>query len=171
MQVTRPQCLITASTSRYALHSIVLPQSMPIPFDSILLLHQITICTGLFTLDRPFLLSTFHFILPIPLQFHCLIPCPTFQYLSSFSTIFSYTASLSIMPPYAHSFPFLSFSFPSRSYWLYHYIFILALTHPLINPSSHWLTIVLLLFLHSSECSSHSYWLIARLSPYTNQTV
>src|ERR1700676_2292052 len=137
---------------------------MPIPFDSISLLHWITIRTGLFTLDRPFLLSTFHFILPIPLQFHCLVPCPTSRYLSSFSTIFSYTASLSIMPPYAPSFRFLSFSFPSRSYWLYHYIFILALTHPLIHPSSHWLAIVLLLFLHSSKCSSCSYWSIARLS-------
>jgi len=41
-----------------------------------------------------------------------------------FSTIFSYTASLSTTPPYAPSFPFLSFSFPSHSYWLYHYIYI-----------------------------------------------
>ena len=138
---------------------------MPIPFGSILLLHQIIICTGLFTLDHPFLLSTFLFILPIPFRFHCLISCPTFQYLSPFSTIFSYTAALSIMPPYALSFPFLSFSFLSHSYWLYYYIFILALTHPLIRLSSHWLTIVLLLFLHSSECSSRSYRSIAILSP------
>src|SRR5882762_2779383 len=137
---------------------------MPIPFDSISLLHQITIHTGLFVLDRPFLLSTFLFILSIPFRFHCLVPRPTFRYLSPFSTIFSYTASLSITPPYALSFPFLSFSFPSHSYWLYHYIFTLALTHPLIHPSSHWLTIVLLLFLHSSECSFRSYWSIARLS-------
>src|ERR1700674_2960798 len=92
------------------------------------------------------------------------MPCPTSQYLSPFSIISSYTASLSITPPYALSFPFLSFSFPSRSHWLYHYIFILALTHPLIHLSSHWLAIVLLLFLHSSECSSRSYWSIARLS-------
>src|SRR5882762_2468121 len=130
---------------------------MPIPFDSISLLHRITIHTGLFILDRPFLLSTFHFILPIPFRFHCLIPHPTSQYLSPFSTIFIYTASLSITPPYALSFSFLSFSFPSHSYWLYHYIFILALTHPLIHPSSHWFAIVLLFFLHSSEYSSHSY--------------
>jgi hypothetical protein len=108
----------------------------------------------------PFLLSTFLFILPIPLQFHCLEPRPTFRYLSPFSTIFSYTASLSITPPYAYSVPFLSFSFPSHSYWLYHYIFILALTHPFIHPLSHWLAIVLLLFLHSSECSSCSHWLM-----------
>src|SRR5882762_11633803 len=138
---------------------------MPIPFDSILLLHQITIHTGLFILDHPFLLSTFHFILPILFRFHCLVPHPTSRYLSLFSTIFSYTASLSIMPPYAPSFPFLPFSFPSHSsYWLYHYIFILALTHPLTHPSSHWLAIVLLLFLHSSEYPSRSYWSIARLS-------
>src|ERR1700692_3704428 len=58
--------LITASISQYAFLSIVLPQSMPIPFDSISLLHWITIRTGLFTLDHPFLLSTFCFILPIP---------------------------------------------------------------------------------------------------------
>src|SRR5882762_1083680 len=138
---------------------------MPIPFDSISLLHWITIHTGLFILDCPFLLSTFLFILPIPFQFHCLIPHPTSQYLPPFLTIFSYTASLSVTSPYAHSFPFLPFSFPSHSYWLYHYTFILALTHPLIHPSSHWLTIVLLLFLHSSQCPSRSYWLIARLSP------
>ena len=137
---------------------------MPIPFDSISLLHWITICTGLFISDHPFLPSTFLFILPIPFQFHCLIPRPTSRYLSPFSTIFSYTASLSTTPPYALSFPFLSFSFPSHSYWLYHYIFILALTYPLIHPLSHWLTIVLLLFLHSSECSSRSYWSIVRLS-------
>src|SRR5882762_11955405 len=136
---------------------------MPIPFGSVSLLHWITIHTGLFILDHPFLLSTFLFIFPIPFQFHCLVPCPTSQYLPPFLTIFSYTASLSVMPPYAHS-PFLPFSFLSHSYWLYHYIFILALTHPLIHPSSHWLTIVLPLFLHSSECSSHSYWSIARLS-------
>jgi hypothetical protein len=78
--------------------------------------------------------------------------------------IFSYTASLSITPPYALSFPFLSFDFPSHSYWLYQYIFILALTHPFIHPSSHWLAIVVPLFLHSSERSSRSYWSIARLS-------
>src|SRR6202051_4680812 len=151
-------------SSPYAFHSIVPLQPMPIPFGSISLIHRIIICTSLFTIDRPFLLSTFRFILPIPFQSHCLVPRPTCQYLSSSSPIFSYTASLSIMPPYAHSFPFLSFSFPSHSYWLYHYIFILALTHPLIHPSSHWLTIVLLSFLYSSECSSRSYWSIARLS-------
>jgi hypothetical protein len=164
VQVMRPRHLITASTSQYALHPIVLLRSMPIPFDFILLLHRITIHTGLFILDLSFLLSTFLFILPIPFRFHCLIPRPTSRYLSPFSTIFSNTASLSITPPYALSFSFLSFSFMSHSYWLYHYIFILALTHPLIHPSSHWLTIVLLLFLHSSKCSSHSYWPIARLS-------
>src|SRR5882762_5847394 len=137
---------------------------MPIPFDSISLIHRITIRTGLFILDRPFLLSTFPFILLIPFKSHCLIPRPTSQYLSSFSTIFSYTASLSITPPHALSFSFLSFSFLSHSYWLYHYIFILALTHPFIHPSSHWLAIVLLPFPRSSERSSCSYWSIARLS-------
>src|ERR1700676_5231853 len=99
--------------------------------------HQITIHTGLFILDHPLLLSTFLFILSIPFQIHCLVPCPTSQYLPPFLTIFSYTASLSVTPPYAPSFPFLSFSFPSHSYWLYHYIFILALTHPLIHHSYH----------------------------------
>jgi hypothetical protein len=127
MQVTRPQRLITASTSHYAPLSIVLPLPMPISFESISLLHQITICTGLFILDCPFLLSTFPFILSMPFGIHCLIPHPTSQYLPPFLTIFSYTASLSITPPYAHSSPFLSFSFPSHSHWLYHYIFILAL--------------------------------------------
>src|SRR5882762_8323096 len=111
---------------------------MPIPFNSISLIHWITLCTGLFTLDHPFLLSTFPSILLIPFRFHCLTSHSTSQYLSPFSTIFSYTASLTIMPPYAPSFPFLSFSFPSHPYWLYHHIFILALTHPLIHPSSHW---------------------------------
>jgi len=52
--------------SHYAFLPIILLQPMPIPFDSILLIHRITIRTGLFTLDRPFLLSTFLFILPIP---------------------------------------------------------------------------------------------------------
>src|ERR1700676_2499101 len=137
---------------------------MPIPFGSISLIHRITIRTGLFVIDRPLLLSTFSFILSIPFESHCLVPRPNSQYLSLSSPIFSYTASLSITPPYALSFPFPSFSFPSHSYWLYHYIFILALTHPLIHPLSHWLAIVLLFFLHSSECSSRSYWSIARLS-------
>src|SRR6202790_412498 len=137
---------------------------MPIPFGSISLIHRITIRTGLFVIDRPLLLSTFLFILSIPFKSHCLVPRPTFQYLSSSSPIFSYIASLSITPPYALSFPFLSFDFPSHSYWLYHYIFILALTHPLIHLSSHWLTIIVSLFLHSSSHSSHSYWSIDRLS-------
>jgi hypothetical protein len=137
---------------------------MPIPFGSISLIHRITIRTGLFTIDRPLLLSTSRFILPISFKSHCLIPRPTFQYLSSSSPIFSYTASLSITPPYALSFPLLSYSFPSHSYWLYRYIFILALTHPLIHPLSHWLAIVLLPFPCSSERSSRSYWSIARLS-------
>jgi hypothetical protein len=83
----------------------------------------------------PFLLSTFLFIPPISFQVHCLVPCTTSQYLSLPLTIFSYTASLLVMPPYAHSFPFLSFNFLSHSYWFYHYIFILTLTHLL----SHWL--------------------------------
>jgi hypothetical protein len=160
MQVMRPRDLTTALTSHYALLSIISLLPMPIPFGSISLLHQITIHTGLFILDRPFLLSTFLFILSIPFGIHCLVSHTTFQYLSPFLTIFSYTAFLSVMPSYAHSFPFLPFSFLSHSYWLYHYIFILALTHPLIHPSSHWLIIVLLLFLHSSSHSSHSYQLI-----------
>jgi hypothetical protein len=83
----------------------------------------------------PFLLSTFLFILSIPFGIHCLVPCTTSQNLSLPLTIFSYTASLSVTPPYAHPFPFLSFSFLSHSYWFYHYIFTLALTH----LSSHWL--------------------------------
>src|SRR5882762_3119124 len=137
---------------------------MHISFGSISLVYRITIRTSLFAIDRPLLLNTFPFILPISFKPHCLVPRPTFQYLSSSLPIFSYTASLSITPPYALSFPFLSFSFPSHSYWLYRYIFILALTHPLIHPSSHWLTIVVPLFLHSSSRSSRSYWSIARLS-------
>src|SRR5882762_11254068 len=164
VQAMRRQRLITTSTSHYAFLSIILLLPMPIPFGSISLLHWITIHTGLFILDCPFLLSTFLFTLPIPFQFHCLVPCPTSQYLSPLLTIFSYTASLSVTPPYAHSVPFLSFSFLSHSYWLYCYIFILALTHPLIHPSSYWLAIVLPSFHHSSECSSRSYWSIARLS-------
>ena len=137
---------------------------MPIPFDSISLIHRITIRTGLFILDRPFLLNTFLFILY--LLWNSLPRTSShFSISSPFSTILSYTASLSTMPPYALSFLFLPFSFPSHSYWLYHYIFILALIHPLIHPSSHWLAIVLLLFLYSSECSSCSYWLIARFNP------
>src|SRR5882762_4206747 len=107
---------------------------MPIPFNSILLLHQITIHTGLFIIHCPCLLSTFLFILPIPFQVHCLVPCPTSQYLPPLLTLFSYTASLSVTTPYAHFFPFLSFSFPSHSYCLYHGIFILALILPLIHP-------------------------------------
>jgi hypothetical protein len=83
----------------------------------------------------PFLLSTFLFILSIPFQIHCLVPRTTSQYLSLLLTISSYTASLSVTPPYPHSFPFLPFDFPSHSYWFYHFIFILALTH----LSSHWL--------------------------------
>jgi hypothetical protein len=83
----------------------------------------------------PFLLSTSLFILPISFQIHCLVPRITSQYLSLPSTISGYTASLSVTPPYAHLFPFLSFDFPSHSYWFYRYIFILALTHLL----SHWL--------------------------------
>jgi hypothetical protein len=85
--------------------------------------------------EPPFLLSTFLFILPIPFQVHCLVPRTTFRYLSLSVTISSYTASILVTPPYAHSFPFLSFYFPSHSYWLYHPIFILALTH----LPSHWL--------------------------------
>src|SRR5882762_3549887 len=64
-QGMRSRRLITASTSQYTFLPIVLPLLMPIPFNSISLLHWITICTGLFLLDRPFLLSTFLFILPI----------------------------------------------------------------------------------------------------------
>jgi len=113
----------------------------------------------------PFLLSTFLFILSVPFGIHCLISRTTFWYLSPFLIIFNYTASLSVTPPYAHPFPFLPFSFPSHSYWLYYYIFTLALTHSHIHLLSHWLTIVLLLFLYRSEHPSHSYWSIARLSP------
>jgi hypothetical protein len=83
----------------------------------------------------PFLLSTFLFILSIPFQVHCLVPRTISHYLSLSVTISSYTASISVTPPYAHSFLFLSFYFPSHSYWFYRFIFILALTH----LSSHWL--------------------------------
>jgi hypothetical protein len=120
---------------RFASSPIVPPTPMHISFGSYLTI----------TLDHhshrslhngpPFLLSTFLFILPIPFGVHCLVPHTTSQYLSLPLTIFSYTASLLAMPPYAHSFPFPSFDFPSHSYWFYHYIFILALTH----LSSHWL--------------------------------
>jgi len=102
-------------SSHYAFLPIILLQPMPIPFDSISLLHQITICTSLFTLDCPFLLSTFHSILPIPFQFHCLVPCPTSQYLSPFLTIFNYIASLihnaTICSPFPLSIFQLSVSF------------------------------------------------------------
>jgi hypothetical protein len=83
----------------------------------------------------PFLLSTFLFILPIPFGIHCLVSHTISQYHSPPLTISSYTASLSATPPYAHPFPFLSFSFLSHSHWFYHYIFILTL----IYLSSHWL--------------------------------
>src|SRR5882762_9171552 len=159
-----PDASTLSFPSHYASFSIAPLQPIHISFPSISLTHRTTIPTGLFTIDRPLLLSTSRFILPISFESHCLIPRPTFRYLSLSSPIFSYTASLSITPPYALSFLFLSFSFPSHSYWLYHYIFILAITHPLIHPSSHWLAIVLLPFPRSSECSSRSYWSIARPS-------
>jgi hypothetical protein len=83
----------------------------------------------------PFLLSTFLIILSISFRIHCLVSRTTFHYLSLSVTISSYTASILVTPPYAHSFPFLSFYFPSHSYWLYRFIFILTITH----LSSHWL--------------------------------
>src|SRR5882762_11407815 len=146
------------------LFPIIPPQYMSIPFDSISLLHQIIICTSLFILDCPFLLSTFHFILPIPFLFQCLVPHPTSRYLSPFSTIFSYIASY---PSHHHMLSLSPFSLSA-----FHFIPIgcttiylpWVLTHPLIHPSSHWLAIILLLFLHSSSRSSRSYWSIARLS-------
>ena len=152
-------------SSHYAFLPIILLQPMPIPFDSISLLHQITICTSLFTLDCPFLLSTFHSILPIPFQFHCLVPCPTSQYLSPFLTIFNYIASLIHNATICSPFPLSIFQL-SVSFLLVVLLYIyLGSYHPLIHLSSHWLTIVLLSFLYSSECSSCSYWLIPRLSP------
>jgi hypothetical protein len=103
MQVTRPRCLITASTSLYAPLSIVslLPMPLWISFAITSDHHS----HQSLHIRLPFLLSTFLFILSIPFGIHCLISYTTFQYLSPFSTIFSYTASLSVMPPYAHSFP------------------------------------------------------------------
>jgi hypothetical protein len=115
--------------------SIVPPLPMHISFGSYLTITSDHHSYRSLHNGPPFLLSTFSFILPIPFGIHCLVPRTTSQSLSLLLTVFSYTASLSATPPYAHSFPFLSFSFLSHSYWFYHYIFILALTHLL----SHWL--------------------------------
>jgi len=111
-----------------------------------------------FSIEYLSLYPSYPLIVSLPrISFHFSISLPLF------STIFSHTASLS-MRYICSLFLLSSFSFPSHSYWLYHPLFILALTHPLIHPSSHWLAIVLLPFPHSSEHSSRSYWLIARLS-------
>jgi hypothetical protein len=119
----------------FASLSIVLPTPMHIPFGSYLAIISDHHSHRSLHNGPPFLLSTFLFILPIPFGVHCLIPHTISQYLSLPLTIFSYTASLLAMQPYAHSFLFLSFNFPSHSYSFYRYIFILALTH----LSSYWL--------------------------------
>jgi len=110
---------------------------MPIPFNSISLIIGSPFTRSLH-IRLTFLLSIFRFILSIPFCIHCLVPCTTSQYLFPFSTVFSYTASLSITPPLLPLSPFYLSAFPSPFYWLYT-IYILALTHPLIHPSSHWL--------------------------------
>jgi hypothetical protein len=131
--VTRLCRLIPMPSS--SLYPIVPQTPMPIPFGSYLATlsdhhsHQ-SLHNGL-----SFLLSTFLFTLSIPFRVHCLVPRTTSYYLSLSITISSYTASLSVTPPYAHLFLFLPFNFPSHSYWFYRYIFILALIH----LSSHWL--------------------------------
>src|SRR5882762_9152045 len=61
-----PDASTLSLPSQYAFLPIVPLQPMPIPFGSISFIHRITIRTGLFTIDRPFLLSTSRFILPIP---------------------------------------------------------------------------------------------------------
>jgi len=99
-----------------------------------------------------------------PSSIHCLVPAPLLNISSPFSTVFSYTASLSITPPYAPSFPFLSFSFPSHSYWLYHYIFILALIIHLFILRLIGSQFVYYPLTIVPSVPSHSYWSIARLS-------
>ena len=66
-----------------------------------------------------------------PLEFTALYLVPPFNI--PFLTLFSYAAFLSVTSPYAHSFPFLPFSFLSRSYWLYHYISWHLLIHLFIH--------------------------------------
>jgi hypothetical protein len=92
--------------------------SMLIPFLYVLLSYRLTFCTGLFLLGR---------------LCYSVTPCP-----ASFSP-FSRIASRLVTPPYALLIPFLSPSFPSYSYWLYHLLLALALTHILTQPSSYWL--------------------------------
>src|SRR5882762_7071634 len=60
-----PDASTLSLPSHYAFLPIVPLQPMPIPFGSISLVHWITIRTGLFTIDHPFLLSTFLSIPPI----------------------------------------------------------------------------------------------------------
>src|ERR1700692_1320755 len=62
---------------------------MHISFGSISLVHRITISTGLFIIDRPFLLSIFCFTLPIPfsyslprISYHFSISLPLFDRIS-----------------------------------------------------------------------------------------
>jgi len=66
VQVTRPRCLITTSTLPLCFPPYRSTTTYAYPFDSISLIYRITIRTGLFIIDRPLLLSTFLFILPIP---------------------------------------------------------------------------------------------------------
>src|SRR5882762_6763939 len=78
-----PDASTLSLTSHYAFLPIVPLQPMPIPFGSISLIHRITIRTGLFTIDRPFLLSTF------------------LSFLSPFSLTALYLVSLfNISPPF-----------------------------------------------------------------------
>jgi len=120
---SRDPTLYTILTPHYAFLSIVPLQPMPIPFGSISLIHRITIRTGLFHNRRPF------YWVPLALSFlsplvSLLIPRPLFISLLSSR----YYSQLPYLEPHMPSlFPFLSFSFPSHSYWLYHYIFILGI--------------------------------------------
>jgi hypothetical protein len=131
--VTRPRHLIHATPS--SLYLAVPQTPMHIPFGLYLAIVSEHHSHRSLHNGPPFLLSTFLFILPIPFQVHCLISRTTSRYLSLSVTISSYTASISVTPPYAPSFLFLPFYFPSHSHWFHHFIFILALTH----LSSHWL--------------------------------
>ena len=108
----------------------------------------------------PFLLNTFLFILSIPFGIHCLIFWTTFQYLFPCLTIFSYTASLSRMPPYAHP--------PSTFQLSVLFLLVVLLSIYLGTYSPTHSSIILLAhhcLVHSSEYSSCSYWSITRLGP------
>jgi hypothetical protein len=128
------------TSSPHPCHSLIslsiVPQTpMHIPSGSYLAITSEHHSYQSFHNGPPFLLTISPFILPVPFWVHCLVPRTIPHYLSLSVTISSYTASILVTPPYAHSFPFLPFYFPSHSHWLNHLIFVLALTH----LSSHWL--------------------------------